>query len=111
MLKDRIQAEWEQARDDLGLEIVIPFKLDLENGVTIHAELLVKNFGGRNGMLIVKKYDIVKDNLTEIQKLGFGFSVLDESWQPYDRAAMIDMLSDWEWAGLTAETPNWIINL
>ena len=71
MLKDRIQAEWEQARDDLGLEIVIPFKLDLENGVTIHAELLVKNFGGRNGMLIVKKYDIVKDNLTEIQKLGF----------------------------------------
>jgi hypothetical protein len=104
-----MQANWEQASDDLGLELVIPFDLDLGTGVIIHAELLVKNFGGRNGTMIVKKYGAVKNNLEQIQKLGFGFSVLDEPRDPYDRATMIEMLRDWEWTGPRSQAPKWMI--
>ncbi|MGO9112782.1 MAG: hypothetical protein ACLP9L_26410 [Thermoguttaceae bacterium] len=39
-----IQA-WQEAAQDLGIQIVVPFDLTLENGETVHADLLVKDFG------------------------------------------------------------------
>ena len=77
-----MQAQWEEARDDLGLDLIIPFDIDLGPDVTIHAELLVKNFGCPNGMIVVREYDAIKKSLTQIDELDYGYSVLD--WQdPY----------------------------
>jgi hypothetical protein len=109
MSKSKMQAKWEQARDDLGLDLVIPFDLDLGNDVTIHAELLIRNFGCPNGMIIVREYDVVKKSLAQIDALDYGFSVLDEPHGPYDRATMIEMLSEWGWTGPMAEAPQWIV--
>jgi hypothetical protein len=67
-----LQAEWEQARDDLGLDLVIPFDLSLGNDVTIHADLLVKNFGCPNGMIVVREYAAIKQYLTKIDELDYG---------------------------------------
>lgn len=104
-----MQAHWEQARDDLGLDLIIPFDLDLGTDVTIHAELLVRNFGGGNGTLVVKEYGAVKNHSAQISELDYGYSVLDESQDPYDRATMIEMLSEWGWTGPTSEVPQWIV--
>jgi hypothetical protein len=91
------------------LDLVIPFDLDLGSDVTIHADLLVKNFGCPNGMIVVKEYAAVKTYLAQIDALDYGFSVLDGPLYSYDRATMIEMLSEWGWTGPMAETPSWII--
>jgi|ERR1035437_212558 hypothetical protein len=103
-----MQAQWEEARDDLGLDLIIPFDIDLGPDVTIHAELLVKNFGCPNGMIVVREYDAIKKSLTQIDELDYGYSVLD--WQdPYDRESMVEMLSEWGWTGPTSEAPEWLL--
>ncbi len=93
----------------------MPFDLDLGNGMTLHADCLVKSFGGPNGMIIVRNYDAVKEHLERIRELGFGFAVQDEprgkDGDLYNRAAMIEMLNDWRWSGLMANAPSWIGSL
>lgn len=108
MSKSKMQAEWEEARDDLGLDLIIPFDLDLGNDVTIHADLLVKNFGCPNGMIVVREYAAIKKYLSQIDELNYGFSLL-EGQGPYDRESKIEMLSEWGWAGPIAEAPPWIV--
>jgi hypothetical protein len=109
MSKSKLQAIWEEARDDLGLDLVIPFDLELGNGATIHADVLVKNFGCPNGMIVVSEYGAIEKSLPQIDELDYGFSVLDWSRDPYDRAGMIDMLSEWGWAGPASEVPQWVV--
>lgn len=105
------QATSELGRSEhLGLDLVIPFDLDIGNDVTIHAELLVKNFGGGNGTLVIKEWDAVRNYVALIsEKLGYGISTLEEPLEPYDRETIIEMLSEWGWAGPMAEAPAWIV--
>ncbi len=42
MSESQLEVSWEQARDNLGLELIIPFSLDLGSDGKIEAELLVK---------------------------------------------------------------------
>jgi hypothetical protein len=110
MIKAKLLKQWEAARDDLGLEIVAPFEIDLGNNVKVLADILVKDFGGRNGTLVVTSYDVIKSYQEQLRKFGYGFSVLSEpSGEPiYDREVFVDMLSEWEWTGKTAAKPCWI---
>jgi len=104
--------KWRAAAVELGLDVVSPFDLVLSAGKDLHVPLLVKNFGARNGMLIVTDYSVVKPHLKLISDLGFGFSVLEEPLRPaagiYDLDTMIEMLSDWGWSGATEQCPAWI---
>jgi hypothetical protein len=78
MSKSKLQAHWEEARDDLALDLVIPFDLDLGNRVTIRAEVLVKHFGDGNGTLVIEEFDAVRNYEELISELDCGWSVLDE---------------------------------
>jgi hypothetical protein len=114
MPRGKLVEEWELARDDLGLDINAPYELDIGDNVVIRADLLVKHFGARNGMLIITEYESVSPHLERINELGYGFSVLEEprgsASESYDRKVFIDMLSDWGWGGPEAEKPEWVID-
>jgi hypothetical protein len=113
MGKSRLVEEWEAARDDLGLEIVAPYDLRITGNVAVRAEVLVRNYGARNGMLIVTDYAVIQPWLKPLEALGYGFSTLEEPTgdgrEAYDRGTFIEMLSDWGWSGPEAEKPEWIM--
>jgi hypothetical protein len=114
MAKSKLLAEWEAARDDLGLDIVAPFYLEIDSNVTIRAEFLVRKFGGRIGMLVVTDYAQVKPYWEQFGRMGYGFSVLDEprdkTNEAYHRGNFIRLLSDWGWCGAETEKPDWIVD-
>ena len=114
VMASRLLREWQKASSDLGFTIIAPFELGITDDVTIRAELLVPSFGGRNGMLIVKNYEVVKLHVKALQELGYGFCVFDEpaddSEIMYQREVFIEMLSDWSWAGPAHERPAWIVD-
>jgi len=113
-MASRLLREWQKASSDLGFTIIAPFELGITDDVTIRAELLVPSFGGRNGMLIVKNYEVVKLHVKALQELGYGFCVFDEpaddSEIMYQREVFIEMLSDWSWAGPAHERSAWIVD-
>lgn len=114
MSKSRLLRKWEEAASDLALDIVTPFEVDLGNKRHLPVEFLVKNFGARNGMLIVTDYALIKPHLEKLESLGYGFSVFDEPRDPagevYDRDIFIHILSDWGWTGIEANRPAWLID-
>ena len=104
--------QWMNAADALGLDVLSPFELVLPGGETLRVPLLVRNFGAKNGMLVVGDYALVRSHQQEIADLGFGFSVLEASRPDADecqvRNGMIEMLSDWGWAGAPEQRPTWM---
>jgi hypothetical protein len=110
MNQSKLLKEFETARDDLDIELIAPFELNLGNNTKIRAEFLVKNFGARNGMLIVKDYETVAPYLKPIADLGYGFSVLEEPSgnSVYDREVFVELLSDWGWSGDKGAKPSWL---
>ena len=100
------------AKTDLGLDIVAPYWLKLNDTTELKVELLVKNFGGGLGTLIVTDYAQIKPYIERLQSLGYGFSVLEEpndkTSQTYDRETFVELLSDWGWTGARADKPQWL---
>jgi hypothetical protein len=113
MTESRLIKKWQAARDDLGIEIVAPYKVELASGRTLTAKLLVKHFGHRNGTLIFADAEEVWSRRKELNALGYAYSVLEEPTSDtdkrYDRDLFIDMLSEWEWTGDEQDQPGWIL--
>jgi hypothetical protein len=101
---------WQQASNDLGLDIVAPFVLQLPSGVQINAIFFLKNFGAQEGMLIVSKFDDVSQYVDELTQAGYGFSVLSKyrSDTNYVRDNIVDVLRDWGWSGPPDSRPAWL---
>ncbi|MEM7169858.1 MAG: hypothetical protein AAF530_06785 [Pseudomonadota bacterium] len=101
---------WRQASEDLGFEIIVPFELSIDRNISITAALLVKNFGYRNGMIVISDYKVVEPYKSKIVGLGYGYSTFSEfrDSEKYDRASYIDILSDWTWAGADHKKPSWV---
>lgn len=104
-----------QTFSNLGLEVIAPFRISFEVGDLV-APMLVKNFGGIEGMIIVYKFDDIKPYLNYLnnyclnKKLLYGFSVLteDELNPDTDIEATIEMLNDWGWTGDIKDKPNFL---
>jgi hypothetical protein len=115
MQDSKLLKQWKVAAADLGLEIVASYELDIGTGSALKSELLVKDFGATNGMLVVTSYAPIKPYLKQIHDLGYGFSVLQVPRNPaneaYNRGDFIDMLSDWGWTGSEAAKPSWLRTL
>jgi hypothetical protein len=110
----KLLEKWKAARDDLNLEIVTPYEVEVGNNLRVHAESLVKYFGGKNGTLIFTNIDAFRPVGEELCDQGYGISVLDEPTSEanelYNRDLFINLLSEWEWTGDDRAKPDWLIS-
>jgi hypothetical protein len=108
----RLQKAWRTAAKELELDIVVPYKLKTE-AFSLTAQVLLKNFGADEGLLIVSDYKIIEPYRDQIIKLGYGFATMEEperDW-PFDeeeQEAFIEMLSEWGWTGDPDQEPEWL---
>jgi hypothetical protein len=108
----RLQTAWLSAASELELDIVVPFELKTK-AFSLTTQVMLRNFGGEQGMLIVSDYRIIEPFREQIIKLGYGFATLtepDRDW-PFtgeEKEAFIEMLNEWGWTGDPDEEPEWL---
>ena len=63
--------------------------------------MLLRQFGARNGMLLVNRYDTIRDYAESLVAMGYGFSCLSEPDpdRSEDDDVLFEMLADWSWSG------------
>jgi hypothetical protein len=106
----RLTEAWRKASRDLGIEVEIPFTLQLKSGVKIEADVLVMNFGHVNGMF-VSPCDIFLGHDDEIVSAGYGYcEAISPTFPTYDRNEFIDALNDWGWSGPPNQHPDWYVD-
>ncbi len=107
----QLVAHWRSAAADLGLEIEAPFERTLGSGRRIRAPLLLRNFGGVQGMVILSRSTELEGVEGELEQAGFGYCVMSEprSDEVYARSVVIEVLNDWGWTGAPAERPTWLV--
>lgn len=96
---------WEIAALDLDLEIISPLKMTTENGLVIYP-LLIKNFGGINGTIIVRYNHIINSPLPK-HKDYYSSAVNAEVYSVYNREKFIETLEDWGFYGDVRNKPEW----
>jgi len=109
----RLQNAWRVAAKELGVDAVIPFELKTKT-FTLTAEVLLRNFGEKNGMLVVSDYKAIAPFRDKVIGLGYGFVTMEEPERDWpftreEKEAFIEMLSDWSWSGPPAEAPDWLL--
>jgi hypothetical protein len=109
----RLQSELEKVCGELGLRIVIPFKLALSEGREILAKALIPHLGAANGTMIVTDFSDLEGKEDELLALGYTASVLTEPFNDrgYELDDCIDMFSEWGWAAKEEPKPNWLLDL
>ncbi|EKO89355.1 hypothetical protein LEP1GSC151_2152 [Leptospira interrogans serovar Grippotyphosa str. LT2186] len=106
----KLQKIWKDAAENLNLEVEIPFSIILADNLKINVSVLLKNFGAKNGMLIITNYEDIEPYLEKIYEAGYGFSTLSEPSEneQYLRKDFIELLSDWGWTGDVNLKPEWL---
>lgn len=105
-------AHWTKIAKALGLEIQTPATVRLSDGRTITAPILLKNFGGQNGMLLLEGVpNDIRDVGDALVAQGYGWSCLG----PYDGHAVDlssakEALADWTWSGPQDQRPTWLVD-
>jgi hypothetical protein len=101
--------DWLEASRSLGFDAVSPFTAVLPDGAAIVADVLLPQFGGPKGMLILRDYGLVAKNEEALVAAGFGYSVLSEHTRPQrDWSVYAEVLGDWGWYGSPEDTPHWL---
>jgi hypothetical protein len=102
MTTTRFQEEWKGIAVRWSLRVETPFIVKLaEREVTV--PVLLRDFGGSHGMLLVTDFSLISPYTDELVNLGYGFSCLSEPTgvdHPEDDQALMEMLSDWGWSGI-----------
>jgi hypothetical protein len=108
--RSELATTWERAASVLGVEVVAPFTAKLADGSQVVADVLIKRFGGPNGMLLITDYSKVRHKLNALRDAGLGFSVLEEpnKSEPFVVDEFIELLRDWGWAGDKGQEPSWM---
>ncbi len=102
------QKQWADLASRFGLSVAIPFTLSVE-GATLTVPVLLKQFGGQNGMLLVTDYALIRPHADRLVELGYGYSCLSEPKSPHEvnDEAFVEMLLDWGWTG-GGSPPEWL---
>jgi hypothetical protein len=80
------------------------------NNKKISVDLLIRNFGSENGILIVTDFDTITNYIDDITNLGYGFSVMTDpnNNERIELNDYIDVLKDWGWTGPEDKAPSWV---
>jgi hypothetical protein len=112
MEDDLVSHAWRKAAEDLGIEVVAPFLVELPNGESRQFLALVKGFGTSSGTLVdALRYsfaDAFREDDEIAKRLGLSFSLVNpEAYADYDREHFIETLLDWGWADRDNGPPDW----
>lgn len=101
---------WIEARSDLGVDVVGPLTIKITEALSVHADVLVRNFGGPKGTIGVEDSTPLRPFIDEIWEAGYGVSEFGPPNEklPYDRAATVSCLQDWGWSGPPDLKPKWL---
>ena len=102
--------KWKLASHDLDLEMIENFVLKISSSAQINSALLLKNFGDKNGMLIIRDYNEAEPYLEDIEEAGYGFCIMKDPPYKHDfysKESIIEVLRDWGWTGPESERPDW----
>ena len=109
---DKLWKNWQKAMLDLGLDIVAPFKLQLQGDIKLCAVFLVKDFGAPKGTLVFTNYNEIGPFRSELHQLGYTASVFDRpsDEEEYKIEDFISLLCDWGWSGDPNAVPEWVVD-
>lgn len=101
---------WLDAADDLGIDVVAPFTLSVDEQ-EVQCIALIADFGAFNGMGVlqggVAEWREARELLDAASKLGYGFSFVRDPYRRYDRGLFVDTLNDWGWRRETRVAAEW----
>jgi hypothetical protein len=97
---------WREAAIDLGLKIHSPFTLKIDTGEELEYGLLIENFGGDRGILVLTEFEKMDDD--EPEQYGYYSSALSPyHYGKYNRENFIETLIDWGYYGDIENKPSW----
>ena len=107
MQNSQLQQSLKRASKELGIDIEIPFILDLPCG-RIEAEALVKDFGYERGVVININTRETGDLHKHLADFGYGAATLSELAKDseYDSVKWIMLCRKWGWNGEN-NPPDW----
>lgn len=107
---NRLAEIWYLAAKDLSIEVDGPVIVPLGDGQFVEADVVVRNFGGAKGMIVVDRSTQITGLSDAIVEAGFGFSVMGpiNPNSSYDRDTLIEVLRDWGWSGPADGAPAWL---
>jgi hypothetical protein len=93
-----LQRLWKIAGERLGLEVVIPFSLQLKGQHSLEADVLLRGYGAPQGMLIFSDYADLKGRERAVIRAGFGYSCMPQPSRPDFQSLepVRDALEDWK---------------
>lgn len=106
-----MQSSLERACQELGLTIVAPFSLTVREGVRVDAQALLPQLGAPKGMIVVSKGADLQGVTSELDHMGYGYSVMSEPRpaEDFDLETWVDVFSDWGWSSSANEAkPVWM---
>ena len=99
---------WLDARDDLQIRVVHPFRLVAASGQEAETVgVYLPDFGCPRGTVLLCRLDT--DELSELLDTTEYFSsgLNPRYFEPYRRKRFVQALSDWGWYGSPDATPGW----
>ncbi len=92
------------------MTIVVQFVLTVREGFHINAQALLPQLGASKGMIVVNHYDDLRGISSELQCMGYGYSVLDEPLisEQFDLESFVEMFSEWGWGNSNEMQPGWM---
>jgi len=97
----------EGAATELGLKVIPPYGLKVDEKTTIHFDVYLPQLGGVTGMLVAVEY-----NEELFDKIGpeYGYSCFDVRNESDDRDVEIykEVFLDWGWNSTESEKPEWM---
>jgi hypothetical protein len=94
-----VRRAWEQAGEDLGIEV------DVDAALAIGAVVVVRGFGRAPGTVILTPQSPA-DARSVAEEHGYFVSTVSPSYEDYDRELFVDTLNDWQWFG-PGDPPEW----
>jgi len=100
-IDSELVAAWQLAASALGVRLVSPYLLRIENGDAIWVEGFLPDFGGKRGM-------IFRGISRDAPRTDLYVSLISDAYRGFDRARFIEAMSDWGWYGSADERPAWL---
>lgn len=120
-MQKNLQKYWKIVSEKLNLKADVPYLIKYSDGSVQEIDVRLRDFGPKNGMLLISNYDLIKDRSKEIAEMEYGYSCLSEpsderinqtiNASPEDLLREVkDILLDWGYSGLDLEKLKWFYN-